>query len=415
MKTIKHLNLPGSKSITNRALILSALAEGKSILENVLISDDTIYMIEALKKLGFKIERNEKRVDIIGEDIRKKTFDDTIEIFVGNAGTTIRFLTSFLTGFKKGRFVINCDKRMSERPIKDLVDPLLRVGAKIRYLDKEGYPPLLIEANNLSFEKINIDASKSSQYLSSLLLLSSIFGLKRVEARNTVSRPYVDTTIKILENFGIKVKNQNYEQFTIENSRIRPANIYIPGDASSASYFFAGAFLLNKPVSINIGPNSMQGDYNFIDILKEMGGRFAVSNDKTYFLKRESFNGIEVDMNPIPDTVQTLAVLALFADNPTTIKNVANLRIKETDRIEALTNELTKIGASVISGHDFIHIKPNKDKTYYPVSINTYNDHRMAMSFAIASLKVPINIENPSVVSKSFPEFWDIWNFFTKD
>ncbi|HOM38563.1 MAG TPA: 3-phosphoshikimate 1-carboxyvinyltransferase [Spirochaetota bacterium] len=415
MKKIKQVNLPGSKSITNRVLLLASTIEGTSYIENILISDDTSYMLDSLIKLGFEIETQKNSVKIKGKNVREISFNDNIELFVGNAGTTIRFLTTFLTTFKKGKFIINCEPRMKERPIADLVDPLNRMGAKIKYLEKDGYPPLLIEANNLSFEEIEIDVSKSSQYLSSILLNSHLIGVKKIIAKNPVSIPYIETSLKILEYFGIRINTRDYITYTIEKINLKPQTFYVPADASSASYFFAGAFLLNKLIGLNIGKNCMQGDYNFIDILRAMGGSFAISENMTYFLGRERFDGIEVDMNSIPDVVQTLSVLALFADTPTTIKNVENLRIKETDRLEALQNELTKIGATVITGKDFINIKPAKNKTYYPVTINTYNDHRMAMSFAIAQLKVPIKIENPSVVSKSFPEFWEVWEIFLKD
>jgi 3-phosphoshikimate 1-carboxyvinyltransferase len=338
--------------------------------------------------------------------------DKTHDFFIGNAGTTIRFLTTFLSLIPGGVFVLKGEPRMHERPIRDLVDPLVLVGADIQYLEKEGYPPLKIAGKKYSFEKIVLDGSKSSQYISSILMhlpLISPKGVVMVE--NLVSKPYIDTTINALEAFGIKIRHRDYKEFFLAEGSYQPRTYDIPADASSASYFWGKAFLKNMPLELNLGTNCLQGDYLFTQILREMGGVFEMEEEVTRFICRgKNIPGIAVDMNEIPDTVQTLAIMASFANSPTTIVNVANLRIKETDRLEALVNELTRMGVKAIAGADFIKIIPNPEQLYFPIEVETYHDHRMAMSFALARERVPgLRIGNPSVVSKSFPDFWDYW------
>jgi 3-phosphoshikimate 1-carboxyvinyltransferase len=414
---IQNINLPGSKSITNRALLLSALAPGKTVLINPLFSDDTKYMADALRQLGPDIKETSDSIEITGKIL---TFEPEknkppIELFIGNAGTTIRFLTTFLSTLKNGVFILKGEPRMHQRPIRDLVEPLKKAGARIEYLEKEGYPPLKIHGTALDFDLIEMDGSKSSQYISSvLLLLPKINPGARLIVKDLVSRPYIDTTLSVMRQFGVEMEHKDYREFFVKNGTYTSGTFEIPADASSASYFLAGAFLKNKPLRLNVGENCMQGDFLFVQILREMGGLFEISGNETVFLRRNKrFSGIHTDMNEIPDTVQTLAVLSLFAQTPTLIKNVANLRIKETDRIDALKNELSKTGAKVIAGKDFIKIIPHPQQYYRPASIKTYEDHRMAMSFALAQLRIPgLKILNPGVVSKSFSDFWEYWETF---
>lgn len=422
---IPTLFLPGSKSITNRALLLATLSGEPCLLKNPLESDDTYYMSQVLSSLGVKIiketyfcpksQREFPQWQVQGlkdfSFLKNKEFD----FFIGNAGTTIRFLTPFLAFLKGGTYILRGEERMHQRPIKDLVDPLIKAGAQIQYLEKEGYPPLKITGANLLIKEIEVDASKSSQYLSALLMTLLHFNPHVcIKASALVSKPYIDTTLEIMQIFGLLVKNQNYQVFSKASGFYQGKNYTIPADASSASYFFAGAFLLNQPLKLNLGSQCLQGDFLFTEILREMGGIFELSKEESLFLSRKSnFLGITVDMNAIPDTVQTLATLALFAQSPTQILNVENLRIKETDRLLALENELIRLGASVATGIDFIHIRPAQGFYYYPATIQTYQDHRMAMSFALAQLKIPqLVIENPQVVSKSFANFWDVWESF---
>ncbi|HCL55753.1 MAG TPA: 3-phosphoshikimate 1-carboxyvinyltransferase [Spirochaetia bacterium] len=415
---IKSLLLPGSKSITNRAFLLAALSEGKSFLKNPLKSDDTFYMAEALKKLGIEITEKENGFEIIGKKEIKMLPGNEIEIFIGNAGTTTRFLTPLLSSIEGGVFILKGEERMGKRPIEDLTEPLIKAGADITYLEEPGCPPLKIKGKKLHFKTIELDGSKSSQYISAILLLLPLINPNgRVLVKNLVSKPYIETTIEVMKRFGVTLSHRNYEEFLIEKGAYTSSYFEIPADASSASYFFASSFLKNRPIELNLGKNCLQGDFLFTEILKEMGASFEMTGEKTVFLSRKPhFKGISTDMNAIPDTVQTLAVLSLFAGSHTMIKNVANLRIKETDRLSALENELSKIGAKIICGKDFIQIIPSPDFLYYPTEVETYHDHRMAMSFALALPRIPgLKIKNPEVVSKSFPEFWKIWNDFQED
>ncbi len=413
---VKKVTIPGSKSITNRAIILAALSKDSSVIKLPLISDDTEYMMTCLRKIGYKIEQTDQQINIT-KDPHFKLQKETYEFFIGNAGTTIRFLTTFLANFGSGTFIVKGEKRMHERPIKDLVDPLKKVGAEIEYLETSGYPPLKIKGKKLNFDKITIDGSKSSQYVSSILMnLNNINSQAKLIVKNPVSKPYIETTISTLKEFGVTIKHNNYEEFFVEKGSYSSTEFNVPADASSASYFFGAAFLLNQPTVFNIGSNCLQGDIAFLDILTQLGGQFEINTNEIKFIKREkTFQGIEVDMNAIPDTVQTLAVMAIFATSPTIITNVYNLRIKETDRLYALETELNKLGAKVITGKDYIKIVPLPNFKYKSATIETYEDHRMAMSFALASLFINnIDFEDKMVVTKSFKNFWDVWEHYLK-
>lgn len=408
---IKSLSLPGSKSVTNRAILLASVSAGQSVIRNPLFSDDTLYMIESLKKIGFEIGQNENSLRIQGNPELKVKKQET-ELFIGNAGTVIRFLVSLLSLLEGGVFTVRGEQRMHERPIGDLVEPLKKAGADITYLEKEGYPPLRIKGKKYSFDSIEMDGSKSSQYISSVLMLFPLINPKaKIRVKDLVSKPYIQTTLDSMKDFGVFLENKNYESFYLKSGTYQAQTFDIPADASSASYFFAGAFLKNKPIELNLGRKCMQGDFLFIEILREMGGLFEIEDNHTVFLnRRNDFPGLTVDMNEIPDTTQTLAALSLFANGPTRIQNVANLRIKETDRLSALENEISRLGIKAVAGPDFIHIDPSQGGSLKPADIETYHDHRMAMSFAIAGLRIPgLRIKNPEVVSKSFTHFFDIW------
>ena len=411
----KKVHLPGSKSLSNRALICAAMSEGTTVLEHFLDADDTRYMLSAIKTLGYDVEYEEKKrqVKIKGGMIPLQKAN----IFVGNAGTAMRFLTGFLTT-SNGYFTIDGNKRMRERPIADLIDTLTEIGAKIHYTRKKGYPPLEINAKGLDGGVCHISGKNSSQYISSVLLASPL-ARKGVELHingEMASRPYIEMTTRIMQDFGINVESDFEKQiFRVAPGSYKPPGYYtIEPDASAASYFLAAAPLLGGTVRVEgLGKESVQGDVAFSNILKQMGCTVKNNNDFISVSNGARLRGIDADMNAIPDMVLTLAVLALFAEGPTIIRNVPNLRIKETDRISALATELRRVGARVTEYSDGIKIIPASH--YHAAKIHTYDDHRMAMSFALATLKIPgLEIQNPECVSKTFPDFFDVFEDFLK-
>ncbi len=406
IKTRKYLNAvieaPASKSYTNRALIVAALAKGTSVIKNPLLSDDTKYMIDALKQFGIKIDEKKTSLVVHGSNGILKVPKG--KIFAGNAGTTMRFITVF-AALSPGTSVITGDTRMQQRPIRDLLDALSKIGVKTE--SNDGNPPVKIYGNSFTGGKISIKGSVSSQYLSAILMCAP-YAKKPVTisvAGNLASKPYVDITIDVMKKFGINIENFNYKKFTIKNNkRYKSKSYVIEGDASSASYFFSAAAIAKGKVMVkNINPNSKQGDIKFVGILKKMG--CGVRTGKNFIeITGHSLKSIDADMNEMPDIVPTLAVASLFADGTTMIRNVPNLRVKETDRLKALAFELRKIGANVEEMHDGLKIKRRR---LQKAIIETYNDHRMAMSFATAGLAISgIRIKNPKCVSKSFPNFW---------
>jgi|TARA_Y100000310_G_scaffold22431_1_gene21526 3-phosphoshikimate 1-carboxyvinyltransferase len=406
IKKINKLNaeveIPGSKSYTNRALLVSALANGKSIIRNPLISDDTKYMISALREFGIKIIRKINYFEVYGTSGKIKT--PKKGIFVRNTGTAMRFLTGFAS-LAKGRVILTGDKSMQKRPIQDLLSGLKKLGVNTR--SKNKCPPVTINGGNFIGGKTNLQGAKSSQYLSSILMAAP-YAKNNVEVDvvNLTSKPYIDVTLDVMKEFGVKVINKNYRKFIVKiNQKYKAKKYAVEGDASSASYFFGAAAITKGKVKVkNINPKSVQGDVHFADVLEKMGCK--VKKGKNFIeLKGGNLRGVSVDMNNMPDTVQTLGVVACFAKGNTIITNIGNLRKKETDRIKALATELRKIGAKVRELKGGLLIKPNK---LHGAEIKTYNDHRMAMSFAIAGLRInDIKIQNPDCVAKSFPNFWE--------
>lgn len=396
---------PPSKSYSNRAYVVAALADGTVRLENPLFSDDTRYMREALLQFGVPVEEEEKAAVVQGQGGRLKLPEK--EIFVGNAGTTMRFLTTFAT-LAPGITRLTGDERMQERPIEDLLTCLRQMNLKAESIKGNGCPPIEIHGGNPPGGNVSLAGDKSSQYLTSLLLAAPYFQndtVINIEGELT-SKSYVDITLDIMQTFGVSVLNEFYQKFTIPaGQRYRARTYEVEGDASSASYFFAAAAVTGGEVSVtHLNPDSVQGDIHFPDALEQMGCEVKRSGEKiTVF--GNPLRGITIHMNDMPDVVQTLAVVALFAEGKTTMTGIKNLRIKETDRIAALSNELTRLGASVEAGNDFIIIEPG---TYKPAEIHTYDDHRMAMSFAVAGLGIPgVKIRNPRCVDKSFPDFFE--------
>ncbi len=398
--------IPGSKSITNRVFILASLAKGKTKIKSPLFSDDTEYLLNALNRIGIKTEQDSKTVSVHGKGGIFSPCNE--KIFVGNAGTTMRFLTSLLT-LGSGSYILTGDKRMKERPIRDLTRALNDFGAHIEYIENEGYPPIKINAGHLKGGKISVQGNKSSQYISSLLMFAPLLenGIEINVEGDLVSKPYIDTTINVMQDFGVEVTNENYSLLKVSGyQKYQPQAFTVQGDASSASYFMAAASVAGGEITIeNVGKNCNQGDIAFAYLLEKMGAQVKVKDNKTEIKCSGKLIGIECDLYNTPDIAQTLCVAALFASTPTLIKNIGNLRIKETDRITAMETELKKIGARIETGESWIKITPVQN--YNSAIIDTYNDHRMAMSFAVAGLKIPgIKIKMPEVVSKSFPDFW---------
>ena len=408
IKPAKSINAiiraPPSKSYTNRALMVAALASGKSVLENVLFSDYTKHMMNALKEFGIKIECRATTLTVYGNGGKLKA--PSKPIYVGNAGTAMRFLTAF-AALAKGKVIITGDKRMHERPIQDLLTALNQIGVNAFSQKGNGYPPVVVSGGFLYGGNVRILGEISSQFLSSLMMIGPYAkkGLTINVVGELTSKPYVDITMDVMRNFGAEVVNYEYMKFSIANKKYFQTNYFIDGDASSVSYFFAASAVSKGNVRVvGINPYSIQGDIRFADVLGKMGCSVKKGRDFIEVTGNE-INGIAVDMNSMPDTVQTLAVVALFAKGRTKIFNVKNIRVKETDRIKALASELRKLGARVEEIDDGLIITPGKNKG---AIIETYNDHRMAMSFAVAGLRIPnVKIKNPECVSKSFPDFWE--------
>ena len=399
------LEAPPSKSYTNRAYIVAALADGEVRLENPLFSDDTRYMREALSQFGVTVVEEERAAVVQGRGGLLQLPSE--EIFVGNAGTTMRFLTT-LAALAPGVTRLTGDERMQERPIEDLLMCLRQMNIKAESLQRNGCPPIEIHGGHPPGGSVTLAGDNSSQYLTSLLLSAPYFAndtVIQIEGKLT-SKFYIDITLDIMQTFGVAVLNEFYEKFSIPAGQHYFARPYqIEGDASSASYFFAAAAVTGGEVSVtNLNPDSVQGDIRFPDVLKQMGCRVDRRGEKTTVFGNP-LRGINIHMNDMPDVVQTLAVVALFAEGKTTMTGIGNLKIKETDRIAALANELTRLGASVEAGEDYLIIKPG---THRPAEVETYGDHRMAMSFALAGLGIPgIKIKNPRCVDKSFPDFFE--------
>ena len=404
-----EIDVPGSKSVANRALIIAALAEGTTILKNMLFSDDTRYMMEAIRKLGNTVEVDEEKKTVIVKSAAEKVFPET-ELFIGNAGTAMRFLPTYISA-GQGKVSLTGIQRMKERPIKDLVDGLSELGVKVSYKEKEGFPPFEIDANGLPGGELSIRGDKSSQYLTSILL-SAPYAKEDVTVKiqgKLVSIPYVDITIKMMKDFGVEVENRDYKEFFIKSGqRYKSREYIVEGDCSSASYFFGIAAITNSELKVNnVSKDTMQGDIKLLEVLEKMGVSVSYGDNHVLVKGNGKLTGVTVDMHHMSDVAQTLAVVALFAEGTTEIKNVYNMRIKETDRIKAVYNELTKLGATVTELEDGLIIQPAV-KYNENVEIDTYDDHRMAMSFSLAGLKIPgVKIKDPDCVSKTFPNYFD--------
>ncbi|WP_439437109.1 3-phosphoshikimate 1-carboxyvinyltransferase [Salinivibrio costicola] len=405
-----QINLPGSKSVSNRALLLAALASGTTRLTNLLDSDDIRHMLNAFTALGVSYQLSSDRTECVVEGLGQAFQVDTpLELFLGNAGTAMRPLTAALC-LGKGEVTLTGEPRMKERPIGHLVDALNAIGADVRYLEAEGYPPLRIKGTGLAGGDVNIDGSISSQFLTALLMAAPF---ARQETRITikgdlVSKPYIDITLAIMAQFGVEVQNDNYQRFVVPAGQHyrSPGHFMVEGDASSASYFLAAAAIKGGEVKVTgIGRKSVQGDIQFADALAAMGADIEWGDD--YVLaRRNTLQGVDMDFNHIPDAAMTIGVAALFANGPTRIRNVYNWRVKETDRLYAMATELKKLGAVVEEGDDYLYVEPPKQLKH--AAIDTYDDHRMAMCFSLVALSdTPVTINDPGCTSKTFPDYFD--------
>ncbi|EJI8843342.1 3-phosphoshikimate 1-carboxyvinyltransferase [Salmonella enterica] len=406
------INLPGSKSVSNRALLLAALACGKTVLTNLLDSDDVRHMLNALSALGinYTLSADRTRCDITGNGgaLRAPGALDALELFLGNAGTAMRPLAAALC-LGQNEIVLTGEPRMKERPIGHLVDSLRQGGANIDYLEQENYPPLRLRGGFTGGD-IEVDGSVSSQFLTALLMTAPLAPEDttiRVKGE-LVSKPYIDITLNLMKTFGVEITNHHYQQFVVKGGQQyhSPGRYLVEGDASSASYFLAAGAIKGGTVKVTgIGRKSMQGDIRFADVLEKMGATITWGDDFIACTRGE-LHAIDMDMNHIPDAAMTIATTALFAKGTTTLRNIYNWRVKETDRLFAMATELRKVGAEVEEGHDYIRITPPAKLQH--ADIGTYNDHRMAMCFSLVALSdTPVTILDPKCTAKTFPDYFE--------
>ncbi len=405
-----EITLPGSKSLSNRILLLAALAQGRTHITNLLDSDDVQYMLEALRQLGIEYRLSADRTDCVvtgGAGPFKTAAPQSL--FLGNAGTAVRPLTAALC-ISEGQYTITGEPRMYERPIGDLVDALQMLGAGIHYQGTPGFPPLRIEGRPLAGGIVRIRGNISSQYLTALLMVAPLLqGDLVIEVDGElVSKPYIDITLHTIARFGVEITHEHYQRFRVRGRQQyrAPGEIMVEGDASSASYFLAAAAIGGGPVRVHgTGSASVQGDAAFAQVLAQMGAKVDYGNYWIEVSGQGQLRGIDVDLNAIPDAAMTIATTALFAEGRTCIRNIHNWRVKETDRLSAMATELRKLGATVEEGEDYIVIDP--PARLQPAHIDTYNDHRMAMCFSLAAFgDAAITINDPGCTSKTFPGYF---------
>ena len=403
------IQLPGSKSLSNRILLLASMAEGATDVYNLLDSDDTRHMLDSLQRLGVRLELSPDRTRCRVYGLGGPFPPQEAELFLGNAGTAIRPLCAALC-LGRGVFNLTGEPRMYERPIKDLVEALAQLGVRIEYLQRDGYPPLRIISNGIPGGEVSIRGNISSQYLTALLMAAPLAQSDMVinVEGELVSKPYIDMTVDVVRSFGATVETHGYQSFHVPGRQTyrSPGMALVEGDASSATYFLAAAAIRGGTVRVNgVGANSVQGDVGLANVLEQMGATVSRGTDWIE-VSRGDLRGVDLDMNHIPDAAMTVATTALFAQGKTAIRNVANWRVKETDRLAAMATELRKVGAEVYEGDDYLEITPPAN--IRPAAIDTYNDHRMAMSFSLAALgNASITINNPECVSKTFPDYFE--------
>jgi 3-phosphoshikimate 1-carboxyvinyltransferase len=403
-----EVTLPGSKSLSNRVLLLATLASGTTNVHNLLDSDDTRRMAEALEKLGVTLAFSDDRTRCVVTGLGGPFADQSADLYLGNAGTAIRPLCAALC-LGNGVFRLTGEPRMLERPIGDLVDALRQLGARIEYEGGDGYPPLRIDAAGLEGGPVTIRGNVSSQYTTALLMAAPLARREMTIAIDgaLVSRPYIDITLDTMRRFGVQAENHDYAEFAVPGGQryVSPGDVLVEGDASSATYFLSAAAIRGGTVRVTgVGADSVQGDVQHAAILESMGATVRRGPDWIE-VSRAELHGIDVDLNRIPDAAMTVAVTALFASGRTAIRNIGNWRVKETDRLTAMATELRKVGADVVEGDDYLEITPST--AIRPATIDTYDDHRMAMCFSLAALgDAAITINDPGCVSKTFPEYF---------
>lgn len=419
------VRLPGSKSISNRTLLLAALAEGTTDIRELLASDDTHVMLMALQKLGVRWEQDGVSQDYKVQGVAGAFPTHQADLFMGNAGTAIRPLTAALavTG---GDYTLHGVARMHERPIGDLVDALNAVGARVAYTGEVGYPPLHIQRGMIHTYRMAVRGNVSSQFLTALLMAAPLMAREQPVTIDVVgeliSKPYIEITLNLMRRFGVEVERDGWQSFTVPTGAryASPGSIHVEGDASSASYFLAAGAIAGGPVRVEgVGRDSIQGDLRFVEALERMGASVSMGENWVEARSNGALKAIDADFNHIPDAAMTIAVAALYADGPSVLRNIGSWRVKETDRLTAMATELRKLGAEVEEGADYLRVTP--PATILPAAIDTYDDHRMAMCFSLASLTGQarrgsrIRINDPKCVAKTFPDYFDAFASITKD
>ncbi|MFJ7566939.1 3-phosphoshikimate 1-carboxyvinyltransferase [Herminiimonas sp. NPDC097707] len=419
------VRLPGSKSISNRTLLLAALADGTTHIKDLLASDDTHVMLMALQKLGVKWEQIGESQDYVVHGVSGVFSVHQADLFMGNAGTAIRPLTAALavTG---GDYTLHGVSRMHERPIGDLVDALNAIGTHIEYTGEPGYPPLHIQRGRIHAQRMQVRGNVSSQFLTALLMAAPLMAREQDVTIDVIgeliSKPYIEITLNLMRRFGVAVQRNGWQSFTIKAGQryTSPGNIHVEGDASSASYFLAAGAIAGGPVRVEgVGKNSIQGDVRFVESLQQMGATITMGDNWIEAESNGALRAIDADFNHIPDAAMTIAVAALYADGTSTLRNIGSWRVKETDRISAMAIELRKLGAIVEEGEDYLRVTP--PAVIQPAAIDTYDDHRMAMCFSLATLDgairkgSKIRINDPQCVAKTFPDYFTAFAKVTED
>lgn len=413
------VHLPGSKSISNRTLLLAALAQGDTDITELLASDDTLVMLNALQTLGVHWQQKELTQNYLVHGVAGHFPVKQADLFMGNAGTAIRPLVAALAVLG-GDYTLHGVPRMHERPIGDLVDALQRIGAAITYTGNVGFPPLRIQRGQIRAHGWQVRGNVSSQFLTALLMAAPLIQDEHDIVIDVVgeliSKPYIEITLNLMQRFGVTVQRAGWQQFTITaQQRYRsPGHIQVEGDASSASYFLAAGAIGGGPVRVTgVGRNSIQGDVRFVDALEKMGANIIVGDNFIEARGQGALKAIDADFNEIPDAAMTIAIAALYADGTSVLRNIASWRVKETDRLAAMATELSKLGAQVEVGTDYLAITPPVQLK--SASIATYDDHRIAMCFSLATLNgvlragTKIRILDPKCVAKTFPDFFKVF------
>ncbi|MDB5728618.1 MAG: aroA [Noviherbaspirillum sp.] len=411
------VRLPGSKSISNRTLLLAALADGTTRIMDLLASDDTHVMLMALQKLGVNWEQIGASQQYVVRGTSGVLPVHQADLFMGNAGTAIRPLTAALAVIG-GDYTLHGATRMHERPIGDLVDAMNAIGTRIEYTGQPGYPPLHIRRGMLTSRRLQVRGNVSSQFLTALLMAAPLMAKDEAVTIDVVgeliSKPYIAITLNLMRRFGVTVERQDWQSFTVSAGQryLSPGMIHVEGDASSASYFLAAGAIATGPVRVDgVGRNSIQGDVRFVEAIEKMGATITMGDNWIEARSNGVLKAIDADFNHIPDAAMTIAVAALYADGPSVLRNIGSWRVKETDRIAAMATELRKLGATVEEGADFLRITPPAE--IRAAAIDTYDDHRMAMCFSLASLNGAarkgsrIRINDPKCVAKTFPDYFE--------